>query len=184
MKTGCVILAGGESSRMGKDKATLTIHGKSFIEHISETLDFFEEKYIARADKEKVQIPFWIEIEDVYKNKGPIGGLHAALCKCQSEALFVISCDCPKIKASLVRRLCAHMEEEYDAVVAIDQSKKIHPLCGVYRKKCASIFESQILKNNNKLMLALNKMNVKYVQVDSTQLFNVNTKMEYEFLIK
>lgn len=184
MKIGCVILAGGNSSRMREDKALLKVHGKSFIEHIAEVLDFFDEKYISRADKTKINLSNWEELADVYEHHGPIGGLHASLSKCKSDALFVISCDCPNITSTIVRRLCAHLEEEYDAIIAKDEKDRIHPLCGVYRKQCKNIFEKQILEDNNRLMLALDQMKVKYILVESKYLINVNTPQEYKKLKK
>ena len=50
MKTGCIILAGGKSSRMGTDKALLNYNGQKFIEKIADELSFFEEKIIARGN--------------------------------------------------------------------------------------------------------------------------------------
>ena len=97
LKIGCVILAGGKSSRMGEDKALLKYEGKFFVEKIAEELYFFEEKIVARGNNPEledfVKKNFWKVIPDEYENHGPLGGLHAALEKCDSDALFVVTCD-------------------------------------------------------------------------------------------
>ena len=193
MTIGCVILAGGKSSRMGTDKALLQLDGKKFIEQI-------EEKIIAHGNTRELSDTNWTVISDIYPNHGPIGGVHSALSVCQSDALFVVTCDMPLLKSSLARKLCNIMCESevmnqmvdgavseqiaYDVVISVGEDGKIHPLCGVYRKSVLPVLEEQILSGRNKVMEALNKLHVKYVTIDSSigaqQLFNVNTPQDYE----
>lgn len=183
MKIGCVILAGGKSSRMGTDKALLEIDGKNFIKQLSEELSCFEEKLIARGTNSEIADISWPAIPDIYPERGPIGGLHAALSRCESEALFCVSCDMPLIKSSLVKYICDFMQEEYDAVITQTEDGRIHPLCAVYRKSAADIFEQQMIMGNNRLMSACDRMRAKYVTIDfeegAQQLFNVNTPKDY-----
>ena len=112
MTVGCVILAGGKSSRMGTDKALLELNGKKFIEQISEELDWFEEKIIAHGNNRELSGTSWTLISDSYPNHGPIGGIHAALSVCQSDALFVVTCDIPLISKRLVKEICDIFEQE------------------------------------------------------------------------
>ena len=180
MKIGCVILAGGKSSRMGQDKAFLEINGKSFLKQLTETLDFFDEKMISRNNGENIHFPSWQLAEDLYKNHGPIGGLHSCLSRCKSDALFFVSCDMPLIGKSLIETMCSELIEDIDAVVLRENDGKVHPTCAIYKKNMSDIFEKQILSNNNRLMLALEKMNVKYVVMNSSQqLSNINTPEDY-----
>lgn len=177
MTTGCVILAGGKSSRMGTDKALLSIEGKNFINRICDTFSFFTERMIARGDKEEPAFITWSVIPDVYPYHGPIGGLHAALSSCQSEALFCAACDTPLIEKKIYDRLAVEMTEEIDVVIAVTEDGKYHPLCGIYRKSVGKIMEEQILAGNNKMMSVLKRVRVKYVEIDSKTygLYNINT---------
>lgn len=218
MKIGCAILAGGKSSRMGKDKALLAIDGKNFIEQISEELSWFEEKIIARGSGSRFSEEMeteWNVIPDIYPDHGPLGGIHAALTACESDALFVVTCDMPFIESSLARKLCESMTElevgiseeigvvraagneaeteetsakRYDAVISVEANGKVHPLCGVYRKSALPVLEEQLLSGRNKVMAALDKLQVKYVTIDSMdeaqQLSNINTPLDYEKLSK
>ena len=74
MNIGCVILAGGKSSRMGTDKALLEINGTNFIKKIAGELDSFEEKIFARGNREPISFDGWKNIPDVYQECGPDGG--------------------------------------------------------------------------------------------------------------
>lgn len=193
MKTGCVILAGGKSSRMGEDKALLTYEGKFFVEKIAEELDFFEEKMIARGNNPElrnfVKKDLWEVVTDEYENHGPLGGLHAALKKCQSDAMFVVTCDMPLISKQLVKKNCDIFEQENknDAGVVVTGDGKIHPLCGIYRKELHIYMEKNLLQNNNRMISILKEGNVKYIELDdleSKYLKNINTRLEYENLIR
>ena len=200
MKIGCVILAGGKSSRMGTDKALLEYDGKQFIEQIAEKLSEFDERIIARGNNSRLEGKLereWTVIPDIYPGHGPIGGLHAALSACRSDALFVVTCDMPLIERELVRELCDQMQEAdfdeervdaCDVVISVGEGGKIHPLCGVYRKSVLPVLEEQIISDQNRIMAAIRKLRVNYVTIDSPdremQLSNINTPQEYESLVK
>lgn len=200
MKIGCAILAGGKSSRMGTDKALLEYDGKQFIMQIAEELSWFDERIIARGSNcgfgDEIARQ-WKVIPDIYPDHGPIGGLHAALSCCETDALFVVTCDMPLIKSELVRKLCMEMQkmdagrgqtnryagdragedvdeqvsgdirDSVDAVIAVGADDKIHPLCGVYRKSTLPVLEEQIISGQNRVMASLKKLHVKYVTIDS-----------------
>ena len=188
MKIGCVILAGGKSSRMGTDKALLELNGKSFIKQLAEEFDFFEEKMIARGNNESISNVNWTMISDIYQERGPIGGLHTALSICKSDALFCITCDMPLAKKTLAEKLFSLMEEGVDAIIVKTEDDRIHPLCGIYRKSTLPIFEEQIQLGNHRMMSVLDKICVKYVTIcfaeQTQQLMNVNTPREYEKIIR
>lgn len=200
MKIGCAILAGGKSSRMGTDKALLEFEGKQFITQIAEELSWFDERIIARGNNSGLEGKVergWKVIPDLYPDHGPIGGLHAALSACRSDALFVVTCDMPLIERELVRELCDQMQEAdfdeervdaCDVVISVGEGGKIHPLCGVYRKSVLPVLEEQIVLDQNRMMAALKKLRVNYVDIDSPaqekQLSNINTPQEYESLVK
>lgn len=182
MRIGCAILAGGKSSRMGTDKALLEYDGKNFIKRLCDELDFFEEKIIARGNRSDIKDISWDIIPDIYPDHGPVGGLHAVLSICESDAVFCVSCDMPLLQVSLVKTLCGYMEDEIDAVIAVTEDGRKHPLCGIYRKSILPVLEEQILADNNRVMAALNKIRTEYVILDcqnSRQLKNINMPEDY-----
>ena len=186
MKIGCIILAGGKSSRMGEDKALLEYNGKHFIEKIAEELSFFDEKIIARGNNSaltEVMDSSWQIVPDIYPEHGPMGGLHAALKKCESEAMFVVTCDMPLMTGELAKRICT--EEFEDAIIMVSEDGKFHPLCGIYRKNLYKSMEENLKQDNNRMMAVLRKCEVKYVELskeESRQLANVNTREDFQKL--
>lgn len=186
MKIGCAVLAGGKSSRMGTDKALLELDGKNFITKLCDELDCFEEKIIARGNRSDIKDISWKIISDLYPERGPIGGLHAVLSACSSDAMFCVSCDMPLLQISLAKELCGYMREGIDAVIAVTEDGRKHPLCGVYRKSVLPVLEEQILEGNNRMMAALQQMRVEYVTIhsqNSQQLKNINTPEEYKSVL-
>ena len=182
MRIGCAILAGGKSSRMGTDKALLEYEGKSFVEKLCDELNSFEEKIVARGNRSDIEGVYWSIIPDIYTERGPIGGLHAVLSTCNSEAMFCVSCDTPFLELHLARKLCEHIRDGVDAVIAVTADGRKHPLCGVYCKTMLPVIEEQILAGNHRLMASLDKVRVEYVSLspqDSLQLKNINTPEEY-----
>ena len=182
MKIGCAVLAGGKSSRMGTDKALLELNGETFMQMLCREFDDFEEKMIARGNRSEIPEVSWSCISDIYVNRGPIGGLHAVLSQMESDAVFCISCDMPLLQKSLVSLLFQYMKEGIDAVIAVTEDGRKHPLCGIYRKSVVGILEKQILSGNNRMMAALEQMQVTYVTIldaDSRQLKNINTPEDY-----
>ncbi len=197
IQIGCAILAGGKSSRMGTDKALLTIDGQTFLAAIADALGPFEEKILAggaHTDFSAAISSDWIFRQDLYPGHGPIGGLHAALSDCRSDALFITTCDMPLLQRSLADHLCdaarayAADSTPFDALVPVTDNGlgRIQPLCAVYKKSALPFLEEQIHSNQNRMMAALKRMNTIYVHLPeafSAQLQNINTAGEYQALL-
>lgn len=183
MNIGAVILAGGKSCRMGSDKAALRFGGQSFLERAISALEGFDEIILStnnRAPYDAYGLPV---VNDIYPGCGPIGGLHAALSACSSDALFCVTCDMPLFEAPLAAHLCAQFRADLDAVVAVSRDGYLHPLCAVYRKTAAAVFERQIRAGRNKITDAYTQMRVRYAPLADTPyadtlLLNVNTPEE------
>ena len=185
---GCVVLAGGKSSRMGQDKALLSYQGGSFLERICQTLDDFTDKYIARGPYEvspKGLDEEWKIIGDHFPEKGPMGGLEAALSSCESKALFVTTCDMPLLQKSLVDAICREYSDDLDALVVQTTNGRIHPLCGVYHTRVLPVIRQMLEKDNCRLMGLLDQLQVCYLQLDdkmAKQVTNVNTREDLQKL--
>lgn len=170
---------------MGSDKALLTYKDSNFIQILCNVLSSFEERIIARGGRSELPSTDWNVIPDIYPEKGPLGGLHAVLSACESEAVFFISCDMPLLQKSLVDYLCSFLDEEADAVISVTKDGRKHPLCGVYKKSVAPLAEKQIESGRYSMMGFLDRLRVKWVDLDtvfSSQLMNINTQEEYDLL--
>lgn len=184
MKFGAAILAGGHSRRMGEDKATLTYGGKTFLQRIASELEGYEELIVSVDVPERYGDLVGGRFADIYKDCAPKGGVHAALTACLSDALLVVPCDVPLFKKALGDYLCA-LAEGYDAVVPVTTDGRKNPLCAVYAKSCAEVFEEELTAGEYRMMESLRKLKVRYVSLSSEQsqmLRNINTPDDFRAL--
>ena len=185
---GAVILCGGQSRRMGRDKAQLLLGQETFLERLAETLSCFDELMLApgRADRYP-----WIHgriAEDRFPGCGPMAGLHAALEESERDAVVCVPCDVPLFPARLARRLCRELDGGSDAVICAGQDG-LHPLCGVYRKTAAEAFQRRLEQGDYRIRSALEQLRVKQLQIsdcgcDPAVLTNVNDRGAYDRLCR
>lgn len=91
-----IILSGGKSLRMGTNKSFLDISGQTAIERTVELMKaLFRRVLLITNEPDLYQIPDVTIYQDIYKNKGPIGGIHSGLLNSTTERNFVILCDMP-----------------------------------------------------------------------------------------
>jgi molybdenum cofactor guanylyltransferase len=103
------ILAGGRSSRMGRDKSRVTMGGKSFLEHIRQT---------ARS----LGWPVRVIRRDLVERCGPVGGIYTALKTSRAPAVLVLSCDMPFVSADFMRTVIERIGLEADADAAFTEA--------------------------------------------------------------
>lgn len=137
-----VILCGGKSRRMGRDKARLTVEGIPNAERL----------FCALSGEDSPCTDVWLSIgagesypeiraqkvSDRFPGCGPMGGLEAALTICREEYLFVTPVDTPFADAQLARELMAYMTGAFrqrDAVLVIDGGGRLQTLLGIYHKR-------------------------------------------------
>jgi molybdopterin-guanine dinucleotide biosynthesis protein A len=114
------ILAGGLSSRMGKDKSRLELGGRTFVERVAEALAAVTSKVSIvganpQSDTETFKLPAHVLgdvcslplVSDVFEKWGALGGLHGALAASRAEWTAVVACDLPFVTADLFRRLAS-----------------------------------------------------------------------------
>lgn len=184
--TGIVILAGGKSSRMGRDKLRLPYKGGTFLSSAAERFaSEFENVYISVGDMSKYdELPF-VRIPDEFPGHGPIGGIHAAM-KYTGGDVFAVAGDLPFSDPAAAKRLIS-MSEGYDAVVPLNADGRPEPLFAWYSHGILSVLEDALSEGANKLAAIFDKINVKYVTPailgGSDSLFdNINRPEDYERL--
>src|SRR5512135_1522079 len=112
-----LILAGGDSRRMGQDKAALLLDGKTFLEHVSATMQQVFPKVIVsvRQPRDGVALP---QVCDEVAASGPLAGLVAGLAQADTPWVFALACDMPFVSIAVVQRLAQH-RASHDAVVPV-----------------------------------------------------------------
>ncbi len=177
-----VILAGGESSRMGSDKALLTVGGVSFLSQIrAEVAGVTGEVVIsAREDGAYPETGSRV-IADRFRNCGPLAGIHAALSSIDTDRALVVSCDLPLVPAEACRRLLA-ADAAGDVIIARSDSR-LQPLLGVYDKAILPELERCLRDGRYSVLDFLNEVYVTVVDFGAAAwLLNVNTPGDYALI--
>ncbi|MCI9361668.1 MAG: molybdopterin-guanine dinucleotide biosynthesis protein B [Hungatella sp.] len=176
-----VVLAGGRSSRMGTDKADLRLEDKTFLQHqISKGEALGIEDIVVSGYRGELcgkQVVF-----DRYPNKGPLGGLEAALRRVKHRACLVLSVDVPLISVEELRRLigCSREAGGEAQVTVLRHGRQIEPLIGVYRRDMADEMERNL--KDGRVRRFLDKAGYKvYESAGEEEMFlNVNDREDYE----
>jgi FdhD protein len=181
------ILAGGTSSRMGRNKALLEVNGSSIIAHTYRTLaNLFHEVIIVTNMPDDYRFIPCRKVPDIYPETGSIAGLHSALANSRTERTFVTACDIPFADQHIIRHLCSLLEDTHDAVIPYSEGGQ-EPLHAIYRSKCKDIFERAINIGELKIIDILPQLNIRTVTWDEMRsvdgsdvaFLNVNTPEEY-----
>ena len=167
-----VILAGGQSSRFGSNKALALWHGKPLIQHVTDALSsVFNDIVLSTnspADYGFLKIPM---IRDLYHDMGPLAGIHAALHHTGKPWIFVAGCDMPAVTPDLITCLCGYAKDEFEAVLPWLAAGP-EPLCGLYHKTALARIEMQLKIGEVKLKELAEKLSVR--KVDETELRKVS----------
>ena len=130
-----LILAGGNSSRFGADKAFITFRGKKLIEYIIMQLKLsFDEIIISAKDPLKYEHLNLHVCSDIL-NAGPLGGIHAGLKTSQSDYIFVTACDMPFISLKAIEFMKKVIAEKKPSAAVISHDGFIEPFHAFYSKE-------------------------------------------------
>ena len=145
-----IILAGGNSIRMGENKAFIEINGIPIITRIHSLFkELFQEVIIVTNQKDLFK-NFGSNIySDLLPDKGALGGLYTGIFFSSFEYSFCVACDMPFIKRSLVEFLIRHTKDE-DALVP-RTADGLQPLHAIYSKRCLEAIRRVIERDKYKI---------------------------------
>jgi molybdopterin-guanine dinucleotide biosynthesis protein A len=180
-----IILAGGRSRRTGRDKSMLPIEGKPIIKHIVERLGpWFSQVIVSSNEVEKYGFLGVEVVPDKIPGRGPLMGIASALAASANELNFVVACDIPEIDMAFVRMMISQARR-FDAVVPVTGPTHYEPVFAVYKKKVVEVMEQTLASGNNKIIEALGRCNVKYVDAGAAARFgNLNTMEDYREFVR
>lgn len=191
------VLAGGKSSRMGKDKAWLEINGKTFLENavdvlrpacssIKIVLNQSQHHFIEKIPDD---IP---HIFDHFENRGALGGIHAALTDCKTKLAIILAVDLPFVSRQAIEKLCevALSSKDVAAIVPRQNDGRLQPLCAVYRvQNCLPQLEDLLTKPTSpSVRNFLELIPTNYLEAtvlsDENLFFNVNQPSDFALIKK
>jgi molybdenum cofactor guanylyltransferase len=184
------VLTGGKSSRMGTDKALLRLpDGATLLEHSVSVLSSVasEVRIIGSREKYGDVSRAAMIVEDIYSDRGPLGGIHSALLSSDTELNLVLAVDTPAVTPALLKYLVTRAEAS-DALVVVPEIEGRHqPLCAVYRKVFYRLAQQSLEVGQNKVDRAFDAASTLVLRQDeleaagfSADLFrNLNTVEEW-----
>jgi molybdopterin-guanine dinucleotide biosynthesis protein A len=169
-----IVLAGGKSSRLGRNKALQAIRAKSLIQWVIDRIAILStEIIIATARGEAIPCSSSVKIKtvaDIYAGKGPLAGIHSGLTASSSPRAIVVGCDTPFLSVSLLEymtRICS----AFDVVVPRIRNS-LEPICAVYSKTCAGPIQGLLQQNELRIDKLFSIVKVKYVEEDEINRFD------------
>ncbi|MEA1940395.1 MAG: molybdenum cofactor guanylyltransferase [Candidatus Caldatribacteriota bacterium] len=187
-----IILAGGKSSRIGqnKNKARIKLFNKSLIEWVILKLtsieNLSEEDIIIVGPKEKYP-QFKHVVEDIFPQKGPLGGIFSGLKASDSQYNLVVGCDMPLLEVELLQYMCEGIDSN-DIVIPRYKGYFIEPLCAVYSKRCLEVMEKNIQSGILSVRKIFPYLKIRYINDEEIKrfdpkfysFFNINFKNDFK----
>jgi molybdopterin-guanine dinucleotide biosynthesis protein A len=177
-----VILAGGQSRRMGSNKALLEIGGKPLISILVERiLPVTDRILISSNDVSSYQFLDFPVIPDYFTGHGPLAGFHSTMTRNVCSLYIMLACDLPDLKTPLLQQLVA-MAQGFDAAIPRTLDGLAHPLCAIYRRTCLPSVEHALRRGANKVIdpfledsLAVRWISPEEGKFEDADLANINT---------
>ncbi len=177
-----LILSGGKSTRMGKDKGLITYHKLPQISHLTNLLTPFCNEVFISA-KYKTDYPSHQVIEDQYDFESPLNGIISALVQYPESAWLVIACDMPLIDTESIEYLIKHRTHGSTAVCYQNQESEVEPLFSIWEPHSLLPLQNFQIKGGQSPKKFLATHNVNLVSpVDYMILMNINTTEEFQNL--
>ena len=184
-----VILAGGQSRRMGQDKVTLPFEGKSLLQVLIDRYRALGEVAVCVDRPGRFSFQGALELVDTFPGQGPLNGIVSGFRQTDAEELLLTAADIPFGDAALARRLQA-LRGTADACV-IRFAGGTEPLFAVYGRSCLSVAETNLDAGERSMQALLRSATVQYLSevifpgfALNRTLFNMNTPEDYKLVIR
>ncbi len=184
MKTIAVVLAGGRSSRMGRDKANLEFNGVPMLRHLIEKYAaVFDEVCVSVNQKGRFDTAGARELVDHRPGQGPIAGLETAFLETDADIVFLTATDLPFGDPDAAKLLTQRCVGHDACVFTADE-----PLFGAYARSCLPVIQRRLDEDMLRLRRILKEIDTLELGVDSADtqelLMNVNDPEEYYHAIQ
>jgi len=163
-----VILAGGGSRRMGRDKSLLPLDGQPMLAHVIAALMPLNLPILLVTNTREVHAPFDLPmVGDLHPGLGALGGLHSALTHITTDAALLVACDMPRLNTMLLADLIGLTESHPDSDAIVPRiAGRAQPLHAVYQRRVLTTLESQIESGRLALNALLDLLSVRWVDAD------------------
>lgn len=188
MDASVFILAGGQSTRMGTDKALLLLDGISLLERAIELARQVTSKVFILGPREKYGSMGVDTVQDEFAGCGPLAGIHAALGISETDLNLIISVDTPFMTSQFLQYLLDRASAQPDALAVVpDAAGGLQGTCAVYRRPFRAVAGQQLKRGRNKVADVYPLVRMEYVDeqeihaagFDPAIFANLNTPEEF-----
>jgi len=167
-----IILAGGESQRMGRDKAMLPFADQPLIQSIISVIQpLFPTTILSvRECRPEISLP---QVCDKQADGGPLMGLLSAMSGINTSWAFVVGCDMPFVSSALVQQL-AEQRFQQQAVIPVVHGQ-LQPLSAFYARSCLPLMHNSFSQGDKSLLGAIKHLQVSYV--DETMMMQTDPQL-------
>ena len=175
-----IVLAGGKSTRMGKDKALLPVDGVPMLQRIIGQLrPSFSEILISASKASDYPEMGCRVVPDTIGDQGPLRALASALAASSNDVNLVVPCDLPDLPQHLIARLLREAASA-DGVVPVDGDGRYEPLLAVYRRNMLPRAEQALAGGARRVISMYDGMKIRTIPADGEgELKNLNTMADY-----
>jgi molybdenum cofactor guanylyltransferase len=195
MEISCIVLAGGKSARLGRNKITENIGGKMLLERVLDTLSLFKGEIILVTSghsslPELEKYPQVKIVKDIYPDRGSLGGIYSGMFFSKTFYNLVVACDMPFLNYGLLHYM-TEIAQGYD-LAAFREGTRFEPLHAVYTKDCLVPLKMLLERENVRIIEILSYVNARYLtpkeieKFDPARLsfFNINYEDDLQKAIK
>ncbi len=186
-----IILAGGMSTRLGRDKAIEPIGGQPLISRVLSMLSAVidESVVVVNDDRRGSELPLpenVVVAVDAYPGSGSLGGIFTGLQIANAEWAFVVACDMPFLNPALFSRML-EMRRLHDVVVPVLGGRP-EPTHALYSKACLPHMKKRLQNGKLKITGFFEQVRVRYIAEDDVDridpgrlsFFNINTQEDLD----
>ena len=180
-----LLLAGGKSARMGQHKAELMYEGKTFLQHMLEKARKLgiQKFYISGYPSPDPQIR---TVDDIYEDRGPLGGLHAGMRVMDTPYCLVLPVDAPKLPLDVLEALLQkHEQRTSEKVLIWEHGVRQEPLIAIYPTAMVDAIETMIRDHAAPVFRAIDTWGYESFRMEMAQeqIININTPELYKKLL-
>jgi len=183
-----ILLAGGMSSRMGREKGSMIIGKQMMYEYPLHLLESVCDEILISSCKPLPGQDTHPTICDRVKGIGPMGGIQTCLEYSSNDLNIVLSYDMPLVNKGLLLYLLEKIQG-HDMIVPAMNSHSMEPLCALYRKNMSKVFSRLIEENNYAVRRVIPEVNSLALNIHQAMPFyhpdlflNINTKQDLKKL--
>ena len=182
-----IVLAGGQSSRLGMDKSFVNANGQPLIEHVVAKLTKLSDDVIIVTNSPENYNHLEAKlVGDIYPGKGSLGGIYSGLRAATNAHSLVVACDMPFLDLNLLRYMIL-LASGHDVVIPRIGGFP-EPLHAIYSKSCLEPIDRLLARGGLKIIDFFSEVRVHYVEEDEVDIFdpqhlsffNVNTPNDLE----